>query len=238
MSHDNQAMTAIVEFQIRTETTTLDAWLDEWQKRADDAFEHEPETSAYEALVNTEDESRVLIFERYEHGKSSLQKHMARPAHQALEETMGARRMTKRRVLGNIGFDILNYGWWSRPESASPARRAGQPLILLSMRFAEPAHRDRFVELSGELAQYCWQAEPDTLIYSGAVAADDGKADAPLLKNDLMFVMACTDAAAVQKHAVDPEHVALGGKLAAEGLEIVSAQTMQYRTTGRGFLWR
>ena len=49
MSSDNRPMTAVVEFQIRPENTTMEEWLDEWQKRAEDALEFEPETTAYEA---------------------------------------------------------------------------------------------------------------------------------------------------------------------------------------------
>ena len=47
-------MTALVEFQIRTEETTMDDWLAEWQKRAQDALEAEPETTAYAAAVSLE----------------------------------------------------------------------------------------------------------------------------------------------------------------------------------------
>ena len=36
MSSDNRPMTAVVEFQIRPENTTMEEWLDEWQKRAED----------------------------------------------------------------------------------------------------------------------------------------------------------------------------------------------------------
>ena len=53
-----------------------------------------------------------------------------------------------------------------------------------------------------------------------------------------MFVMGCTDEAAEEKHAVDPNHVALGAKLTAVGVEIESSELLQYRTTGRGYLWR
>ena len=238
MSTDNQPMTAVVEFEIQTETTSLDEWLDEWQKRAEDAYEHEPETTAYEAAVGVEDESRVLVFERYANGYAGLQTHMERPAHKAIGDAMGARRMNKRRPYVNVGFDMPDYGWWARKDFASPARAAGYPLILLCMRFAESTHRDRFIELSGEHARYCQTAEPDTLIYSGAVAADEFEPDSTLAKGDLFFVMACTDDAAMEKHAMDPNHLALGGKLAAAGVETASVEAFQYRTSGRGFLWR
>ena len=58
MSSDNRPMTAVVEFQIRPENTTMEEWLDEWQKRAEDALECEPETTAYEACINEEDPTR------------------------------------------------------------------------------------------------------------------------------------------------------------------------------------
>lgn len=238
MNENDRPMTAIVEFQVRTETTTRDEWLDEWQKRADDAYEHEPETSAYEAAVSVTDDSRVLIFERYERGRSSLQKHMERPAHTLLQETMGARRMTKRRVMGNVGTDITDYGWWSRQDKGSPQQTAGMPLTLLRMRFDETTQRDTFVEMSGKHARYCWGEEPETLIYSAAIALNDAKPDSPLARDDLLFVMACTDDAAEQKHAVDPQHVALGAKLEEAGLDLSGGVAFQYRTTGRGFLWR
>lgn len=238
MNENDRSMTAIVEFQIRTETTSLDEWLDEWQKRADDAYLYEPETLAYEAAVNIDDESRVLIFERYQHGRSSLQKHMDRPAHALLQETMGARRMTKRRVMANLGADIKDYGWWSRPGTGSPQRTAGMPLTLLRMRFSELVQRDVFVELSQSHAKYCFVEEPETLVYSAAIALNETKPDAPIVRDDLMFVMTCTDVAAETKHALDPHHLALGTKLEERGLDLSGGIADQYRTTGRGYLWR
>ena len=53
---NNQPMTAIVEYQVRRETTTVDEWLVEWDKRAEDAQSGEPETSAYAAALNLEND--------------------------------------------------------------------------------------------------------------------------------------------------------------------------------------
>ena len=237
MSDTDQPMIAIVEFEIRSETTTMAEWLDEWEKRAADAYDHEPETTSYEAAVHVEDESRVLVYERYERGLGSLDIHMKRPSHKAIGEAMMGGRMIKRRSLVNVAFNVPDYGWWERPDAASPGRAEGYPLILLGMSFDAPAQRDRFVELSGEHARYCWTAEPDTLVYSGAVVADFPDSD-PWAKDDLLFVMVCTDDAATEKHAMDPNHIALGEKFSAEGVEIKNAVATQYRTTGRGFLWR
>ena len=106
------------------------------------------------------------------------------------------------------------------------------------MRFAQSTQCGKFIELSREHARYCHIEEPDTLVYSGAIASNDGKPDSAVLKGDLMFVMGCTDEAAEEKHAVDPNHVALGAKLTAVGVEIESSELLQYRTTGRGYLSR
>ena len=201
----DRPITVVVEFEVQTETTSRDEWLAAWQERADDAFAHEPFAPAYEAAVSVEDASRVLVFERYENGDAGLQAHMERPAHRELGELMGARRMIKSRVLANIADDIPNYGWWARPEHASPAHLADHPLTLLCMRFGNDAQRDRFIELSGEHARYCLTAEPDTLVYSGAIARDDLESTSPLAAGDLVFVMVCTDDAAVEKHATDPQ---------------------------------
>lgn len=237
MSNENRPMIAVVEFEIRTETTTMTEWLDEWEKRAEDAYDHEPETTAYEAAVHVEDETRVLVYERYERGLASLQTHMERPSHKVIGEAMGARRMNKSRSLVNIAYDVPDYGWWSRPNIASPGKGADQSFILLGMSFASPEHRHRFIDMSAEHARYCWDAEPDTLVYSGAIVADFPDSN-PWSADDLLFVMACTDGAAVEKHATDPNHLALGEKLRKEGVEITKAEPTQYRTTGRGFLWR
>ena len=237
MSNDDRPMIAVVEFEIRTETTTMTEWLDEWEKRAQDAYDHEPETTAYEAAVHAEDETRVLVYERYERGLSSLQTHMERPSHRAIGEAMGSRRMIKRRSLVNIAFDVPDYGWWSRPGFASPANGADHSFTLLGMNFATDTHRDRFLAMGTDHAGYCWKAEPDTLIYAAGIVADFPDSS-PWAAGDILFVMACTDAAAAEKHATDPNHLALGERIRNEGIEIQNADATQYRTTGRGFLWR
>ena len=236
---DNKTPTTVfAEFEVDTSTTNRDEWLVAWQDRADDAYEHEPMTTAYEAVVSVEDESRILVFERYENGDDGLQIHMERPSHKELGELMGARRMIKQRVVANIADDIPNYGWWSRQERDSPAYLPDCPFIVVSLRFASTPDRDRFIELSEEHARYCLTAEPDTLLYSGAIAREDLEPSSPLLAGDLVFVMACSDDSAVERHAADPNHVTLGEKLKSAGVKIENAQTWQYRTTGRGFLWR
>ena len=237
MSSDTP-ITVLVEFEVETVTSSREEWLAAWQDRADDTYEHEPMTTAYEAAISVDNESRVFVFERYSNGDAGLQTHMERPSHRELGELMGARQMIKSRVIANIADDIPNYGWWGRDVRVSPAYLPDCPLTLLFMRFASIADRKRFLELSDDHARYCLKEEPDTLMYSGAIARDDLESSSPLAAGDLAFVMVCSDDAAVDRHAMDPNHLALGEKLKYESIEIVSAQTYQYRTTGRGFLWR
>ncbi|TDJ48957.1 MAG: hypothetical protein E2O48_01655 [Gemmatimonadetes bacterium] len=231
------SMTTMVEYQIRAENTSMDAWLDEWEKRAEDALHGEPETSAYAAAINVEDETNVLVFERYEQGDRSLKFHMDRHAHTTLIETMGERRMTKRRVMSARYPDVPDYGWWSRHTTADPGRE-GAIIVILGLRFADDAKRAAFIELSSGHAAYCWESEPDTLIYSGGIAAADADRELDLKAGDLVFVMACTNMAAVDKHSNDPQHIALGPKLAEQGIVLEPKFMRTYRTTGRGFLWK
>ena len=230
-------LTAIVEFQIRPENVSLDGWLDIWEKRAQDAWEGEPETSAYATAVNLEDERNVLVFERYTGGASSISQHVERPAHAELTRTMGERNVTKRRVMNARFDDIADYGWWSR-EVDGRRGAEGAILTVLGMRFANEDARAAFIEVSGGHADYCWIEEPETLIYSGGLASDDADREISLRKGDLVFVMGTTDMAATEKHANDPNHLALGEKFMARGVQMEQVFMRSYRATGNGYFWR
>ena len=231
-------VTAIVEFQIRPENVTMDGWLDIWDKRARDAWEGEPETSAYAAAVNLDDERNVLVFERYTHGEGSIGKHQQREAHAELTRTMGERNVTKRRVMSALFEDVPDYGWWSRADADGRAGAAGAIVTLLGMRFADDATRAAFIEVSGGHAEYCWREEPETLIYTGGLAAADTDREVDLKTGDLVFVMVTTDMAATEKHANDPNHLALGAKFAERGIAMEQVFLRSYRATGNGYFWR
>ncbi len=236
MSSD-QPMTTVVEFQIRPENTTMPEWLGEWEKRGEDARIGEPETSAYAAAVNLDNELNVLVFERYSRGDGSLALHMERPAHKTLTETMGKRQMTKRRVMSTRFDDIPDFGWWGRSRG-DKERAEGLVLVLTGFRFENSEKLQEFLDLSTEHAAYCWDNEPDTLVYSGGIARADADRELDLKKGDLVFAMACSNMEAVEKHRTDANHLALGATLAEQ--QIVAEKTFQrtYRTTGLGFLWR
>lgn len=234
MIDPNASMTVLVEFQIRTDETTMDDWLDEWQKRAQDALDAEPETTAYAAAVSLEDESCVFVCERYVHGSASLKFHMERPSHAALNETMGTRRMTKRRVMGTGFFDVPDFGWWRRGDNTLIQR--GAIIVLLGLRFGYDAHRGDFIRMFQDYADYCWVEEPETLIYSGGIATRDADRGPDIKQGDLILFMACTDMAAVEKHRQEPRHLALEQQLVNAGIEMTTTFQKTYRTTGHGFL--
>ena len=231
-------MTALVEFQIRPENINMDGWLDIWDTRARDAWQGEPETSAYAAAVNLEDERNVLVFERYAHGDRSITTHGARPAHAELTRTMGERNVTKRRVLTARFDDIADYGWWARPDRDGGGGADGAIVVVLGMRFADEAMRTAFVEVSGGHADYCWREEPDTLVYSGGLASRDADREIDLKTGDLVFVMVTTDMAAAEKHANDPNHLALGEQFEERGIKMEQLFLRTYRATGNGYFWR
>ena len=236
MSAD-QPMTAIVEYQIRQENSTMDEWLAEWDKRAEDARQGEPETTAYASAVNLDNALNVLVFERYAQGDRSLGLHADRPAHTALIDTMGERRMTKRRIMSTRFTDLNDFGWWGRPESHD-GNAEGMILVILGLRFADAEMTEAFVKLSSEHAAYCWENEPDTVIYSGGLARTDADRELDIKQGDLIFVMGCTDMAAVEKHRDDPNHLALGAKMVEQQLAMENTFRRMYRTTGKGFAWR
>ena len=104
-----------------------------------------------------------MVFERYDNGVSSIQKHGERTAHATLLETMGKAKMTKYTSMpGLIFYDIPNYGWWSRP---TPRKDANTIVVLTVLRFEEDWMLDKYLEISDKFNAYCWENEPDTLTY-------------------------------------------------------------------------
>lgn len=234
---DDRPMTVMVEFQVRSESTSVDAWLDEWAIRAHDAAIGEPATSAYAAAVNVDADDQILVFERYRNGESSLKAHVDRPAHAALNETMGTRGMTRRRVMSSRFHDQPDFGWWSRSDGdiASPE---GALVVFVGFRFDDEEHRSTFLEMSGEHANYCWEHEPGTLIYSTGVALADADRELDQERGDTVFVMVCSDPDAAEQHANDPRHLALVEEMERLGIGAEPTFRRTYRTTGHGYIWK
>jgi len=110
--------------------------------------------------------------------------------------------------------------------------------VLLGLRFGSEGMCDKFISLSSEHAAYCWENEPETLIYSGGIAKADADRELDIKQGDLIFAMGCTDMTAVEQHRDDPKHLAMGAKFAAQGIQMENTFSRYYRTTGNGFLWR
>ncbi len=235
---NDKPMTAVVEFQVNTETTTVEEWLEEWSKRAEDAQVGEPQTPSYAAAINSEVGNNILVFERYSHGDGSLKEHMSRAAHDELHERMGEKNMTKRRVLSTRFVDVEDYGWWSRPEQQEVMMSPGLILTILGMRFPNLKQLEKFIELSRFHSDYCWTEEPGTLVYSGGLALSDADREVDIKAGDLIFVMASTDMAAMVKHRDDPKHLALGEQFVEKGISVEGTFLRTYETTGDGYLWK
>lgn len=233
-------LTTLVEFQIREENNNMGEWLSAWEPRGRDAMLGEPETTGYEACTNLEQPSQVMIYERYERGGRSLRAHMQRKAHRELNQAMGARRMTKRRVFSGLVFaDIPGAGYWGRErrELTEKQRRRGTLLFILAFRFREEWMRDKWTEIMTQLAEWDRENEPGTLTYAGGIVA----ADLPKMnikKGDFVWVSEFADRRAMEEHQVEPHHVAVGKAAQDAGVVWETVWTGAYRTTGRGFMSR
>tara|TARA_B110000967_G_scaffold29496_1_gene27663 strand:- start:67 stop:783 length:717 start_codon:yes stop_codon:yes gene_type:complete len=234
MTDPNAPLTALVEYQIRSDETTMEDWLDVWQTRAQDALEGEPDTTTYAAAVSLEDESCLFFYEHYGNGRAGLKCHMERPSHAVLNETMGARRMTKRRIMGTGFFDLPDFGW--RGRGGNTLISSGAIFVLSGLRFGNNAQKSDAMRLLRDHADYCFVEEPKTLIYSGGIATQDADRGPDVKQGDLIFIMACTDMASVEKHRLDPHHLALGQRMIDAGVAVTPTFRKMYRTTGHGFL--
>ena len=235
MTNDQSPVTALVEFEVDTSSVSVAEWLSVWQTRSEDALQGEPETKAYAAALSRESPNQVLIFERYSNGQESIDAHINRDAHKTLNEVMGGRQMTRRRVMSNLFSDIDNYGWWDRGY-AGPMQDKDVIISILGTRFPDSASRERYIEVTQQHANYCRTSEPDTLIYNGCIAQRDADRGPDIRVGDLIFVAAFRNEAAMLKHRDDPRHIELQPVL--QDINRDRRFALSYLTTGQGFLWK
>ena len=155
----------------------------------------------------------MLVFKRYVQGQSSIDANVACPADTTRMETMGERRMTRRRVMSNQFTDTAGYGWWDRAQSDEPMSDAGITITLIGIRFNDVAMSQRYLEVTEERADYCRHAEPGTLIYSGGLSLRDSDRGPDVKGGDMLFVAAFANERAAITHRDDPRHVALQHKV-------------------------
>jgi hypothetical protein len=225
----NAPMTALVEYQVRSDETTVYEWLKEWQKRAQDALYGESQTTTYASAASLEDESYLFFYEHYENGRAGLKSHLERPSHAVLNETMGARRMTKRRIMGTGFFDLPDFGWRGRGGGALVSDCA--IFELSGLRFGSEAQRCEAIRLLRELLIDRFSQEPETLIFSGGIATEDSDRGPDIKQGDLILIKASFDRAAMETH-----RLSIDERIIDAGIEVKSSFKKTYRTTGHGFL--
>lgn len=225
----NAPMTALVEYQVRTDEATVSEWLNEWQKRAQDAFESEPKTTTYASAFSFEDESRLFFFEHYENGWAGLKAHLERPSHAALNGIMSARRMTKRKVMGTGFFDLPNFGWRGRNGGEVISDRV--LFDISGLRFGCDASKSEGIRLLHEYLARDVAQETEILMVSGGVTTRDADRCADIKRGDLILAMASFNSEAMEAHILQ-----LGERLIDAGIEVTPSFKKKYRTTGHGFL--
>ena len=112
--------------------------------------------------------------------------------------------------------------------------QAGISITLIGTRFADDAMRQCYIDMTGEHAQYCRQAEPGTLIYGGGLALRDSDRGPDIKTGDMLFVAAFADEPAVIQHRDDPRHVALQPIL--NDIDREPTFLLSYTSTGKGYL--
>lgn len=220
MTESSKSITSLSEYRLDLDPNTSGTSRSSGGFDAFHELQVETHGWAREIALANEDSSHVLVYEkRYSNsGSNQLNLSLDPAAHLLMLATL---------------FDIEGFGWWSR-DLEKPQRRQLN-LSLTGLRFPDELHKDRFLEHFEEHAAYCWDAEPDTLIFSAGIVADCNRGNLDMRLGDLVFVMGCTDEDAVEKHLNDPKHIALGYQLHDAGVELEQTFSRTYRSTGGGF---
>ncbi len=222
MIKDNKSITSVTEYRLDPESSSSSTLRSSGGYGALHELQVETQDWAREFAVSDEDSAHIMVYEKgnLECSSTRTELPLVSAAHLLMHATL---------------FDIEGFGWWSR-DLENPQRRQ-LSLSLTGLRFPDESNKDRFLELSKEHAAYCWNAEPDTLIYSAGIVTDCIGGDIDIELGDLIFVMGCTDENAVEKHLNDPKHIALGYQLHDAGVKLMPTFSRTYRTTGDGFFF-
>ena len=209
MIANNTSTTTITEYRIDPGSSTSEVF------RARKDYDW-----AREIAVSDEDNSHVVVYEKRDSKSISPDPSLphASTTHLLTQVTL---------------IEIEGFGWWTRDQENPQQRELN--LSLTGLRFPDESNKERFLEHSQAHADYCWNAEPDTLIYSAGNVRDCINGDLDIEPGDLVFIMGCTDQSAVEKHLNDPKHVALGYDLYDAGVALTPTFSRTYRTTGEGF---
>ena len=121
-------------------------------------------------------------------------------------------------------------------EAAGPMNQAGISITLIATGFADDAMRQCYIDVNGEHAEYCRQAEPGTLIYRGGLALRDSDRGPDIKTGEMLFVAAFADEPTALQHRDDPRHVALQPIL--NDIDRERTFLLFYTSTGKGYLCR
>jgi len=218
----NASKTILTEYQV--DPASRNEWLDHWRSSTLDAIDSATHVSAQEAALSDENDSSLLIYERHIAGSSTTRPYQPASANGQVS------------AMQIECHDIVGFGWWSRNLIGS--QQAQLNLSMMCIRFPDEGHLQGFIKLSQNHAAYCWEAEPDTVIYSAGIVTSYSESDLDIESGDIIFIMGCTDEAAVQKHLEDPKHVALGYQLYDADIRLTPTLTKSYRTCGDGFFYK
>lgn len=112
--------------------------------------------------------------------------------------------------------------------------QAGISITLIGTRFADDAMRQCYIDMTGEHAQYCRQAEPGTLIYSGGLALRDSARGPAIKTGGMLFVATFVDEPAANQYRDDPRHLALQPIL--NDIDRERTFLLSCTSTGKGYL--
>ncbi len=108
-------------------------------------------------------------------------------------------------------------------------------MTTLETRFPDEQSRQHYIDVTASHADYCREAEPETLIYSGGLELRDNDRGPEIKSGDLLFVAVFANEAAAEKHRVDTRHQDVQKELESITRERILMNS--YATTGCGFLW-
>ncbi len=230
-------MIVIVEYTIRQENTTTAEWLNEWSLRAGDALEAEPETSSYAAGINREEKYNVVVFERYEHGTSSLEFHMKRPSHQKLGEVMAAREMTRRRVLSVSYHEIPGIGWW-QPRTPVTESHGEVTLTIQGLRLENAGDRDEYLAWLEKLSYADECADAGILVLGAGTAIADADRGIEVCRGDLAVVTVMPVDSGKRQQQLGEILLSSASGNKPSGVKPAATFRRSYQISQAGFLWR
>lgn len=226
-------MTIAVEFEIRQEKSSTKDWLQVWGIRAQDALDHESYTTSYEAAISNKDPNRVLVFERYEGGEASLHKHMERPAHAALMDSMQSGRMTRRRPWIAMGHESSTDGWWVAESNRDSIIGEGNIIVVVAINSPNP---DEAINVFQSCVDKEVKETEGLVLYGTSTVTVEDRKDFNLGYDSIILSMVFSDEFAYASFQSGDCWTGVKSQIEQLGGEFLFER--DYTTSGAGFTWR